>query len=224
MAEEERRTPRHLGAENSPAARQAAARGAARHEAPKRRSAAAERRRSARDAGGRGELFEKSLLPMVENVHRLDQTSLRVGVLWLVLLPVLLLVIRKLTGSSKLTFLIIWVVGMFIISAALILIGYADHQLKRFLEDVKRYEPAAADTTLDSLLGAEGSDPYALPVAPEALLGLLRRIRERHAAEDAEGAGEDEAQLLAVEQWLLRLEQRRGKEGAHAEHPTDHTR
>ena len=228
-------SPRHLRAEHGTsrgksapklaAARSAAKRGEAARE---RRAAAAEQKNTPDREPVNADLFEKSLLPMVENVHRLDQTSLRVGVTWLLLLPVLLLIIRRLTGSSKITFLIIWVVGTFIISAALILIGYADHELRRFLEEVKRYEPAAAGTTLDNVLSRES---YALPISPDVLLGTMRRIRMRLSEEEPakadgkdESADEDNAQLLAVEQWLQRLSQRRGKEAEHAEHPTDHSR
>ena len=230
--------PRHLRAEpaasrGKPAARETAVRTAAKRGAAarKRWAAAAERQGTANSAAETSELFNKTLLPMVENVHRLDQASLRVGVTWLLLLPVLLLIIRRLTGSSKVTFLIIWVVGMFIISSALILIGYADHELKRFLEEVKRYEPAAAGTTLGNVLNRGSSDAYALPLAPDILLGTVRRIRSRLSESRSSGqessdnkADEDSAQLLVVEQWLRRLAQSRGKEAEHAEYPSDPSR
>lgn len=229
--------PRHLRAEHEasrgkPAARETAVRTAAKRgvTARKRRAAAAERQSTMNGASETSELFYQTLLPMVENVHRLDQASLRVGVTWLLLLPVLLLIIRRLTGSSKVTFLIIWVVGMFIISAALILIGYADHELKRFLEEVKRYEPAAAGTTLGSVLNRDSSDAYALPLAPDILLGTVRRIRRRlsesRSSEQSsdKNADEDSEQLLVVEEWLHRIAQGRGKEAENAEYPSDHSR
>ncbi len=228
-------TPRHLPAEHSASRGKRAPKEAAARSALKRSKAARERRAAVREqksAPGRepvnAELFEKTLLPMVENVHRLDQASLRVGVTWLFLLPVLLLIIRRLTESSKITFLIIWVVGTFIISAALILIGYSDHELRRFLEEVKRYEPAAEGTTLDNVLSR---DSNAIPISPDVLLGTMRRIRRRLSEKESseedgkyESAAEDDAQLLAVEQWLQRLAQRRGKEAEHAEHSADHSR
>ena len=231
-------SPRHLHAERSasrgrPAPKDAAARTAAKRgaAAKERRAAVTVRKKAPDREPANAELFEKTLLPMVENVHRLDQTSLRVGVSWLLLLPVLLLIIQRLTGSSKITFLIIWVVGTFIISAALILIGYAEHQLRRFLEEVKRYEPAAAGTTLDNILSLDRSDAYALPFPPDTLLGMMQRIRKRLSEETLpeedgkeESADGDDAQLLAVEQWLQRLAQRRGKEADHAEHPADYSR
>ena len=238
MAQSEKSyTPRHLRSEQVPRGRPDPKASAVR--AAKKRGETARNRRAASAAGtGRAEkpsasseLFHKTLLPTVENVYRLDQVSLRVGVTWLLLLPVLLLIIRRLTGSSKITFLIIWVVGMFIISAALILIGYADHELKRFLNDVKRYEPSAADTTLDSLLSYDRAEADTMPFSPDDLLGTMQRIRKRLAGGEHpekhrkdEMSGEDEARLLIIEQWLQRLEQHRGKEAEHAEHTANHSR
>ena len=144
--------------------------------------AAPETRGNAR-AGGRGAalegarsrlLFEESLLPMVERMHHITQHGLRAGVIWLLLLPVLLAVIRRLTDSSKVAFLIIWIIGMFIISAALIFVAYADHQLKRFLGEVKQYVPQT-DAELDALLPELGS----LSEAPELLRAAIERRRER---------------------------------------------
>ena len=163
---------------------------------------------------------------MVEHVHHIDQTSLRVGVIWLLILPILLLVIRRLTGSSKVAFLIIWIVGMFIISAALILVAYADHELKRFLEDVKQYVPAATDTELDELLQKLESDGAldldGLGSTREILRGALERRRERRESGLPESE-EETLRRLRIETWLQRLEQRRGKEESDAEYSQDHT-
>ncbi|MBQ9249369.1 MAG: hypothetical protein IJ179_03265 [Oscillospiraceae bacterium] len=174
-------------------------------------------------------LFHQSLLPTVEHVHRMDQRGLRVGVIWLLVLPVLLLVIRRLTDSSKVAFLIIWIIGMFIIAAALIFVAYADHELKRFLEDAKQYVPEASETELDKLLpspaeAVRGMDADSLPVAPEVLRGMLARRRERReAGMSAEAVTPEEAaRLRLIEDWLQRLEQRRGKETENAEHKADH--
>ena len=174
-------------------------------------------------------LFHQSLLPTVEHVHRMDQRGLRVGVIWLLVLPILLLVIRRLTDSNKVAFLIIWIIGMFIISAALIFVAYADHELKRFLEDAKQYVPEAAEMELGQLLPSPAEavrslDADSLPVAPEILRGMLARRRERlEAGMSAEAVTPEEAaRLRLIEDWLQRLEQRRGKETENAEHKADH--
>ena len=188
------------------------------------RAQAASQRKAAENT-----LFHQSLLPTVEHVHRMDQRGLRVGVIWLLVLPVLLLVIRRLTDSSKVAFLIIWIIGMFIIAAALIFVAYADHELKRFLEDAKQYVPEASETELGKLLPSPAEavrslDADSLPVAPEVLRGMLARHRERReAGMSAEAVTPEEAdRLRLIEDWLQRLEQRRGKETENAEHKADH--
>lgn len=199
--------------------------------AQKRRAAAAAHRarRDGRQTDaiyGSGEqLFRESLLPMVEHVHRIDQTSLRVGVIWLLILPALLIVIRRLTGSSKVAFLIIWIVGMFIISAALILIAYADHELKRFLEGAKQYAPTASDAELDELLSELESEAGSNLERLAEIRAILRDALERRRAGRAESAesAEETARVRRIEEWLQRLEQRRGKEESDAEHSQDHS-
>ena len=173
MERGKRYTPRHLKTEKSRKTIPAR---------PGKRSASGETRSRSR-ASGRGAapegthsrlLFEESLLPMVERMHRITQHGLRAGVIWLLLLPVLLAVIRRLTDSSKIAFLIIWIIGMFIISAVLIFVAYADHQLKRFLGEAKQYVPQT-DGELDALLPELGS----LYEAPERLRAAIERRRER---------------------------------------------
>ena len=68
------------------------------------------------------------------------------------------------------------------VTAALILIGYSDPQLKRFLEEVKRYEPAAAGEALDSVMNRSKDSPYALPLAPDLMLRTMQRKEARRNA------------------------------------------
>ncbi len=183
----------------------------------------------ARKNGSENTLFHQSLLPAVEHVHRMDQRGLRVGVVWLLVLPILLLVIRRLTDSNKVAFLIIWIIGMFIIAAALIFVAYADHELKRFLEDAKQYVPEASETELDKLLPGRAEavrvrDADSRPAAPEVLHGMPARLRDRREAGTAADTvtPEDAARLRLIEDRQRRLEQRRGKETENAEHKADH--
>ena len=184
------------------------------HKAPEERHDAASRNTV---------LFEQSLLPTIERVHQIDQRALRAGVIWLLLLPVLLAVIRLLTDSSKVAFLIIWIIGMFILSAALIFVAYADHQLKAFLADARQYVPAAADTELDGLL--PDSSRIDLPAAPEILRGMIARGKERRESGAQTGRSADQAAHPhpAGEQPAC-PEERGRKEAAHAEHSAHHTR
>ena len=62
--------------------------------------------------------------------------------MWLlVLLPAILAVVRELTDASRIVFLIFWIIGMFGIATALIFTAYADHDLKKTLEELKELVP-----------------------------------------------------------------------------------
>ena len=246
MAEKNKKyTPRHLPPEPPRAARatarpgkKPAARGGAGYESarpakahtaaagnpkPTEKAAAEKAARQgrgqaeARKNGSENTLFHQSLLPAVEHVHRMDQRGLRVGVVWLLVLPILLLVIRRLTDSNKVAFLIIWIIGMFIIAAALIFVAYADHELKRFLEDAKQYVLEASETELDKLLPGRAE-------AVRVRDGMPARLRDRREAGTAADTvtPEDAARLRLIEDRQRRLEQRRGKETENAEHKADH--
>ncbi|MBR1456007.1 MAG: hypothetical protein IJ594_02450, partial [Oscillospiraceae bacterium] len=67
-------------------------------------------------------------------------------------------------------------------------------------------------------------DPEALPVPPEVLRGMLARRRERREAGLSEEAPtpEEAARLRLIEDWLQRLEQKRGKGAEGEKHTVDH--
>ena len=149
--------------------------------APERREPVqAVRRPEARGYTGKRLYYEK-LLPYAEERHQAYQRSLRAGVRWLFALPVILLILQNLTGGSKIAFLIVWIVGMFIISAALIYIAYSDHELQSYLHDLTQYVPDAVDVGLGSLLPVDENGNWT--VNPEQLRSLIAQ----HLAERRDG-------------------------------------
>lgn len=87
-------------------------------------------------AGGAWQAGE--LLPRVEELHRGNRRRMRSGVIWLFALPALLFTVRTMTGSSKIAFLILWIIGMFLISSFLVYVAYLDHDLKEILAQLRR--------------------------------------------------------------------------------------
>ena len=126
-------------------------------------------------------LYYEKLLPYAEERHQAYQRSLRAGVRWLFALPVILLILQSLTGGSKIAFLIVWIVGMFIISAALIYIAYSDYELQHYLHELTRYVPDAVDVGLGSLLPVDENGNWT--VSPEQLRSLIAQ----HLAERRDG-------------------------------------
>ena len=85
------------------------------------------------------ELYERHL-ERGEAMHANNKKRIRVGLILLGLLPVILIIIRLLTDSDRVVFLIIWVLCMFAVCTYLISIEFIDDSLRKTLEDVTEKE------------------------------------------------------------------------------------
>ena len=139
------------------------------------------RKRTAAAAHVDAETFYRHFVPYIEEAHQRNERSLKAGVWLLVLLPAILAVVRELTDASRIVFLIFWIIGMFGIATALIFTAYADHDLKKTLEELKELVPPEEEIELGNLLpvDAEGEgwliDPEELPIPLPDLSERLQR-------------------------------------------------
>ncbi|MBR2783521.1 MAG: hypothetical protein IKD93_04960 [Firmicutes bacterium] len=112
----------------------------------------------------------RHFLPYLEKAHHTNEHKIRLGLRLMLLLPLLLLAVQLLTGSSRIAFLLIWIFGMFALAAFLIFTAYADSQLKKALNEMQTYVPEA---------GEELGELLALPENMEARLSELTAAAER---------------------------------------------
>ena len=180
MAKQVRRqsntVPRHLKNPETP-------KGASRPEitaAHRRRHEAAKKRTRRRSNSER--LYYEKLLPYAEEKHKGNQRALRTGVGWLFALPVILLVIQKLTNSSKIAVLLAWIVGMFIIAAALVYIAFADHELQKYLKDLTTMVPEVESADLGNLLPVDENGEWI--ITAEQLRTAIEQHRIERLGED----------------------------------------
>ena len=73
-------------------------------------------------------------------LHESNKKRIRVGLVLLGLFTVLMILIRLITDSDRVVFMILWVVGMFAISVYLISVEYLDDSIRKTLEDVSDRE------------------------------------------------------------------------------------
>ena len=85
------------------------------------------------------ELYNK-LLDRGMALHESNKKRIRVGLVLLGLFTVLMILIRLITNSDRVVFMILWVVGMFAISVYLISVEYLDDSIRKTLEDVSDRE------------------------------------------------------------------------------------
>lgn len=95
------------------------------------------------------ELYNR-LLERGKLMHINNKKRIRIGLVLLALLPAILIIIRRLTDSDRVVFLIIWVLCMFAVSVYLIGIEYIDDSLQKTLEDVTQRDADFGELLPDS--------------------------------------------------------------------------
>ena len=64
-----------------------------------------------------------------KEAHRKNQRRIAVGLKLIIIIPLIFLALLFFTGSSKVIFLILWIVSLFILAAYLITVEYMDYNL-----------------------------------------------------------------------------------------------
>ena len=90
------------------------------------------------------------LLERGMDLHANNKRRIRIGLILLLLLPAILGIILKMTGSDKIVFLLIWVFCMFVICIYLITIEYIDDSVRKTLEEVTDREADFDELLVDS--------------------------------------------------------------------------
>ena len=78
------------------------------------------------------QLYEE-LRTRVEWLHNRNKIFVKYGSIGLIVLPIVLFLVRWLTGSDKVVFLLFWVIGVFAISFFLIGVEYFDDVMQKTL-------------------------------------------------------------------------------------------
>ena len=101
------------------------------------------------------------------HLHERNKKRIRCGTIALLALPLILGLIRWLTDSDKILFLMLWVLCMFIICGYLIGVEYLDHSIQKKLKDLTDREEE-----FDGLLGIDESAAQITTMARERIEGL----------------------------------------------------
>lgn len=69
------------------------------------------------------------LLGYEQEIHKKNQKRIRIGLRCLIIIPLIFLALLFWTESSKIVFLILWIVSLFILAGYLIFVEYSDYKL-----------------------------------------------------------------------------------------------
>ena len=95
------------------------------------------------------ELYNR-LLERGMALHESNKKRIRTGLIFLAVFTVLMILIRLITDSDRVVFMILWVVGMFVASIYLISVEYIDDSIRKTLEDVSEREADFGELLPDS--------------------------------------------------------------------------
>ena len=95
------------------------------------------------------ELYNR-LLERSKALHAGNRKRIRAGLIFLIVFTVLMILIRLMTDSDRVVFMILWVVGMFAASIYLISVEYLDDSIRKTLEEVSEREADFGELLPDS--------------------------------------------------------------------------
>ena len=96
------------------------------------------------------ELYNR-LLERGMALHENNKKRIKAGLIFLLVFSVLMILIRMITASDRVVFLILWVVGMFLASIYLISVEYIDDSIQKTLGEVSEREADFDDLLPDSV-------------------------------------------------------------------------
>lgn len=90
-------------------------------------------------ADGRDEDFNATLMQIQEfshTLHERNQKRIKAGLWCIAIIPMIFLVLLLHMNSSKVVYLLLWVISLFLISAYLVTVAYIDDQMQKKLKQL----------------------------------------------------------------------------------------
>lgn len=107
-----------------------------------------------------------------EQVHRKNQKRISIGLKCIVIIPLIFLALLFWTDSSKVIFLILWIVSLFILAVYLITVEYMDYNL---MERMAKLNGQEREIEEYQLIGNE--------VLENRIQGVLEKIQDEKSME-----------------------------------------
>ena len=111
------------------------------------------------------------LLGYGQEIHKKNQKRIRIGLRCLIIIPLIFLALLFWTESSKIVFLILWIVSLFILAGYLIFVEYSDYKLQEKLNEISNREQQERDALIgDGIAQVEERIRTVLQTAEQELL------------------------------------------------------
>lgn len=100
----------------------------------------------------------KQISDFSEKLHAKNQKRIKNGIICIFVMPLIFLIVLFAADSSKVVYLLLWVISMFIIAAYLISVAYIDYTMQEKLEklglEIKNGDRALIGNDFETLIDA----------------------------------------------------------------------
>lgn len=120
------------------------------------------------------------LVEYEEEIHKKNQKRIKIGMKCLLIIPMIFLILLMLTDSSKIVFLILWIVSLFILAGYLIFVEYSDDKLQQKMSEISHRE----EEERDALIGS------GIAQVEERLMTVIQNV-ERERDDELQESGEE---------------------------------
>ena len=90
-----------------------------------------------------------AIIEYEKKIHIKNEKRIKIGLRCIIIIPMIFLFLLFVTESSKVIFLILWIVSLFVIASYLIAVEYMDYNLQKKIKEFTGDE----DAEFDGLLG-----------------------------------------------------------------------
>ena len=120
------------------------------------------------------------LLDYEQHIHQKNQKKIRIGLKCVVLIPLIFLILLFWTESSKIIFLVLWIVSVFVIATYLIAVEYQDYKLQEKLNELNDRGNVPVESLLgEGILGTEDIIKNAIQRMDNSL-NIEERVPDKH--------------------------------------------
>ena len=95
------------------------------------------------------DMYEK-LMAYENSLHEQNQRRIKIGLRCIYIIPLIFLILLFVTDSSKIVFLVLWIVSLFAIAIYLISVEYVDYKLQEKMNEI-----SGRDDAVESLISVE---------------------------------------------------------------------
>ena len=94
--------------------------------------------------------YEEQLIKYYSAIHERNKKRIKAGMICMIIIPMFFMILMFAMNSSKIIYLVLWIVSLFALCVYLIAVEYMDYNLKEHIKDI-----GIDEHKLDEIIGPD---------------------------------------------------------------------